>query len=278
MKQKLFAYEAQNTTIHNLSGLTKILCFLLLSFGVMFSFDIRYVTSVMCLAFFIFKMAHIELKRMRAIFTYILVFIFLDTALTFVFAPLYGVELYGTKHIIFPIYGDYVLTQEQLLYQSTKFLKYIAVIPLGLLFFLTTNPSEFASSLNKIGISYKIAYPVALTLRYFPDIQRSYREISQAQQARGLEISDKASVITRIKNAVLMIIPLIFSSIERVETISNAMDLRGFGKNKKRSWYAEKKLQKADYVALFICTSVFLTTIAFTLFVHGSRFWNPFMQ
>ena len=115
MKNKLFAYEAQNTVIHNLSGLTKIICFLLLSFGVMFSFDIRYVVGVMCLAFLIFKLADVELKRMRAIFTYILVFILLDTALTFVFAPLYGVELYGTKHVILPLYGDYVLTQEQLL-------------------------------------------------------------------------------------------------------------------------------------------------------------------
>lgn len=277
MKQKLFAYEAQNSIIHRLSGLTKILCFLLLSFGVMFSFDIRYILGVMCLAFIVFKMAGIELKRMCTIFSYILVFIFLDTLLTFVFAPQYGVELYGTKHILFPIYNDYILTQEQLLYQSTKFLKYIAVIPLGLLFFLTTNPSEFASSLNKIGISYKIAYPVALTLRYFPDIQRNYREISQAQQARGLEISAKASLYTRIKNAVLMIIPLIFSSIDRVDTISNAMDLRGFAKHKKRSWYAQRKLQKNDYIALFFCGCVFATTLALSIFVNGSRFWNPFI-
>ncbi|CDO02826.1 ABC-type cobalt transport system, permease component CbiQ [Oceanobacillus picturae] len=31
--------------------------------------------------------------------------------------------------------------------------------------------------------------------------------------------------------------PLIFSSLERIEVISNAMELRGFGKKKKRTWY-----------------------------------------
>ena len=39
--------------------------------------------------------------------------------------------------------------------------------PLGIIFLLTTNPSEFAASLNRIGVSYKAAYALALTLRYF---------------------------------------------------------------------------------------------------------------
>ena len=52
-----------------------------------------------------------------------------------------------------------------------------------LLFVSTTNPSEFAASLNKLGIKYSVAYSVALALRYIPDVQKEYREISQAQQA-----------------------------------------------------------------------------------------------
>ena len=34
-------------------------------------------------------------------------------------------------------------------------LKYFATIPMALLFILTTDPSEFAASLNKLGVSYK---------------------------------------------------------------------------------------------------------------------------
>ena len=57
-----------------------------------------------------------------------------------------------------------------------------------LLFVCTTNPSEFASSLNKIGVKYSVSYAVALALRYIPDIQKDYHDISQAQQARGIEL------------------------------------------------------------------------------------------
>lgn len=37
---------------------------------------------------------------------------------------------------------------------------------------MTVLSSQFASSLNQIGVSYKIAYSVSLTLRYsIPDVQ-----------------------------------------------------------------------------------------------------------
>ena len=79
-------------------------------------------------------------------------------------------------------------------------------------------------------------------MRYFPDIQRDYGDISLAQQARGLDLSHKAKLSDRFKNALLIIIPLIFSTLDKIELISNAMDLRGFGKEKKRTWYNRKNL------------------------------------
>mgnify|MGYP003297537977 CR=1 FL=1 len=73
-------------------------------------------------------------------------------------------------------------------------LKNACTVPIVLLFVCTTNPSEFAASLNRIGVSYKISYAVSLALRYIPDIQREYRDISLAQQARGTEMSKKNSI------------------------------------------------------------------------------------
>ena len=47
---------------------------------------------------------------------------------------------------------------EQLFYQLNITLKYFAIIPMALLFIVATNPSEFAASLNKIGVNYKIVF------------------------------------------------------------------------------------------------------------------------
>ena len=118
---------------------------------------------------------------------------------------------------------------------------------------------------------------MALTLRYFPDIQRDYRDISLAQQARGLDLSHKAKFKDRFKNALLIIIPLIFSTLDRIELISNAMDLRGFGKGKKRTWYTSKKLDKQDIFAIALSALIFASSLCVSAFINHSRFYNPFI-
>ena len=54
---------------------------------------------------------------------------------------------------------------------------------------MTTHPSQFAASLNQIGVPYKFAYSVSLTLRYIPDVQEEFFTIRKAQEARGLDLS-----------------------------------------------------------------------------------------
>lgn len=276
-KIKLFSYDRVDTIIHRLSGLTKLICFLLLTFAVMYSYDIRVILLVMAFSFAILIISKVKFSQIRTMVLYVLVFILVNSIISFLFNPEMGVEIYGTRHVIAPLPGKYDLTQEQLLYSVTKIFKYASVIPFGMIFLFTTNPSEFASSLSRVGTPYQASYAVALTLRYFPDIQRDYRDISLAQQARGLDLSRKAKLGQRFKNSLMIVIPLIFSSLERIELISNAMDLRGFGKNKKRTWYTARKFERRDYVAIIISVLIFLGTISVSIFINHSRFFNPFI-
>jgi energy-coupling factor transport system permease protein len=208
---------------------------------------------------------------------YVLVFLVTNAVISFFFSPEEGVALYGTRHDIVKLFGSIQLTQEQLFYQITKFFKYASVIPLGIIFLLTTNPSEFASSLNGVGVNYKVAYALALTLRYFPDIQRDYQDIGLAQQARGLDLSHKAKFIDRFKNAVLIVVPLIFSTLDRIDLISNAMDLRGFAKSNTRTWYASRKMKRQDIIAICISAFIFIGVLSVSLFINHSRYYNPFL-
>lgn len=276
-KMKLFSYNTIDTPIHQLSGLTKLICFLFLSFAVMYSYDLRVILLIMAFSIFILRISRVQYSQIRTMVLYVMVFVLTNLVVTFLFSPEMGVELYGTRHVITKLVGNISLTWEQVLYQVTKFFKYVSVIPLGMIFLLTTNPSEFASSLNGIRVNYKAAIAVSLTLRYFPDIQREYHDISQAQQARGLDLSHKAKFMDRFKNALLIIIPLIFSSLDRIELISNAMDLRGFGKSKIRSWYTYKKFTRADYFAIVLSGLIFAGSLAVSAFINHSRFYNPFL-
>ena len=277
MKSKLFDYIDRDNFIYNLSGLTKLVCFICMTFSVMFSYDIRYILFVMVLSVIFFRMSEISFKQIKLMTIYVIIFLAMNFILTFIFSPQYGVEIYGTKHEMFHIAGRYVVTQEQLLYQVTKVTKYASVVPLGMIFLLTTYPSEFAASINRVGCNYKAAYALSLTLRYFPDMIRDYQDIALAQQSRGLDLSRKEKLGTRVKNVMNICVPLIFSTLDRIELISNAMDLRGFGKKKKRTWYVAKPLYKQDWMAMGFALCVFLGSLFMTFFVNQSRFFNPFV-
>ncbi len=277
MNSKLFDYVERDNFVYQLSGVTKILCFLLLSFAVMLSYDIRSVIVVLILSFAILHVSEIKLSQIKVMLYYTLIFLVFNFLLTYLFSPQYGVEIYGTCHELFRFTARYTVTEEQLLYQATKFLKYGAVVPLGMMFLLTTNPSEFASALNGIKVNYKVCYALALTLRYFPDMIREYNEIALAQQGRGLDLSKKEKTGTRVKNMMNIMVPLIFSVLNKVDVISNAMDLRGFGKSKTRTWYSKRKMTKYDYLCIFICAAIFAATILISVFLNHGRFWNPFV-
>ena len=167
------------------------------------------------------------------------------------------------------------MTAEQMFYMLNISLKYFVALPVAILFISATNPSEFAASLNSIGISYKVGYSVAIALRYIPDIQRDYHSISQAQQARGVELGKNEHFFSRLKNSVNILLPLILTSLNRIDTISNAMELRGFGKNRKRIWYSRRPFAKRDFIALGL--GVVLLIVSLTVTIKFGRFYNPFL-
>lgn len=277
MKTKLFSYSQLDTFVHRLSGLTKLICFILMTTAVMLTYDIRMILLIMAISYVLMYISKIRFSQIRLMLIYVLIFLVTNFFLTYLFAPMYGVEIYGTRHDLFTIAGKYAVTQEQLFYQITKFSKYLSVIPLGMIFIFTTNPSEFASSLNGVGVNYKVCTSLSLTLRYFPDVTSDYQTISLAQQARGLEMTSKAKLSQRVKSIASILVPLIFTTMDRIELISNAMDLRGFGKSKKRTWYTKKPLAKADYLSMLFCALVLALTLYVRFFVNHSFYYNPFV-
>ena len=271
----IFNYVDRSSPIHRLTGATKLVCLLLWTFAAMSTYDTRLLVFMAVLSLVLFRISKIRVRDVSFLLILMTTFMVLNNLLIFLFSPQHGVTLYGTSHPLFRITERYTVTQEQLFYHLNLILKYLATIPAVILFVCTTNPSEFAASLNRIGVKYTIAYSVALALRYIPDIQKEYHEISQAQQARGIEMSRKQNLIKRLKSASAILIPLILSSMDRIDVISNAMELRGFGKNKKRTWYMARPFRKADFAAIILCAVLLAAAIALNV-INGSRFWNPF--
>lgn len=274
MNNRLVGYHAGNSFLHRLSGASKLLFLLLVSLAAMLSYDTRLLLVIGLGALALFATSGIRLKDISFILSFALVFALLNVLMVYLFAPQYGVEIYGAKTVLLDGLGAYSITAQQLFYLFNLALKYVCTIPLALIFLMTTHPSQFASSLNQIGVSYKIAYSVSLTLRYIPDVQEEYQTIRLSQEARGLELSKKAKLVQRIKGNLQIISPLIFSSLERIDSISTAMELRRFGKNKKRTWYSYQAMDGKDYGMILTALAVLILSVLL-IFLNQGRFYNP---
>ena len=272
----MIGYSDIDSPIHKLTGAAKLIALIIWAIASMLTYDTRVLIGMFIFSIIIFKLSKVEFKQVSFVLYFILIFLLLNNIAIFILSPYEGVQIYDSRTELFKIAGPYTITAEQLFYQFNITLKYFSIIPMALLFMIATNPSEFAASLNKIGVCYKIAYSVSIALRYIPDVQRDNQDISFAQQARGIDMSKKEKVTKRIKNSASILMPLIFSSLERIETISSAMELRAFGSNKKRTWYNERPFKKGDYVAILLVSIVLIIAILATV-INGGRFYNPFV-
>ena len=273
--RNIFNYVDRDSFVHRLTGASKLVCLILWSTASMITFDTRLLLLMPILGLIFFAVSKIRLKDVSFMIGFTSVFLLMNLILLYLFSPSHGTEIYGTKTVLLGK-GRFALTAEQLFYMLNYALKFISFIPIVLLFVCTTNPSEFAASLNKLGLPYSVSFSVALALRYIPDIQREYHEISQAQQARGIELSRKANVIKRLRGAAAILIPLVMSSMQRIEVISNAMVLRSFGKHKKRTWYMERPFKAGDILSMLFCGLLLAAAIVLNI-INGGRFWNPFI-
>lgn len=275
MTVPLLGYVERPGLLHTLTGTSKLVLTIAMVLAAMISFDVRFLATLGVLSMIGWALSRVRLRDLATVLWIILTFMMLNNLLIFVFAPGYGSELLGARHVIVDGPGRWDLTQEQLFYQLAVTLKYFAMLPAVLLFVATTRPPEFASSLHRIGVPYKVAFAVSLALRFIPDIQREMRTISQAQQARGLDISRKVGLVTRVRNVVSTLMPLLLGSLDRIETVSSAMELRGFGRGRGRTWYDVKPMRLRDWATILGAAAVVAAAIVLVV-VDGGRYWNPF--
>jgi energy-coupling factor transport system permease protein len=197
----------------------------------------------------------------------------LGTLMIILVKPSTGFTHVGAETVFFRIGGHFFLSSELLWYVGAMFFKRLCSFATSILFILSITPSELAAVFNKIGLAYKACTIISLAFRTIPDIARDYTDIRNSLMARGIEMDPKKAKLTdRLKNMVMMLVPLIMSSFGKVGDIANAMDLRGYGKLKKRSWYSEREPSKADWFARGILILIAAFCVYYIVF---HRIINP---
>ena len=168
-------YIDGDSIFHKLSGVSKILLFIVWTMITVMFLDIRIFAAMAVIGAIMLYFSQIPWKTIKPLLWIMIAFNLINIIFILLITPQYGSELVGTSTNLINI-GYAYISKETLFYVLTISLKYAVLMPITVIFIFTTHPSEFASSLNKIGIPYKIAYAVNIAFRYIPDVQREDAE------------------------------------------------------------------------------------------------------
>lgn len=266
-------YEKKESFFHKLDGSVKLLLLLTWMIFVFLFLDLRVFIGVIILGACLMGFAKLDPRKVFILTTFVFVFTIFNSLFLLIVTPTYGSELTGTTTPAFSFIGIEV-TLETVIYILTMTLKYFALLPITLIFVFTTDPSEFAASLNRIKVPYKVAYAVNIAMRYIPDVAYDMKVIKNAQELKGIEFSTK-NKIKDLRNYAYIMVPLIKSSIERINNVANSMDMRCFGKSKYRTWYNQNPLTKKDYIVSIILLAILIISF-YIKFAVNPQFYYPF--
>ncbi len=276
-------YVPGSTPIHKLNGATKVVAFIAITATIIATFDFRvlFVIFLLCMA----GVASMKPNWKPIAFMFAFLFVMnglLGSLMVILISPESGLTKTGMENIFWSTpSGTFYLSWELLWYAWAMFFKRAVSLSSALLFILSITPSELAAGLNAIHLPYKVCTIVSLAFRTIPDIARDFTDIKNSMQMRGVEL-EHVSLGKKLKQYVMMLVPLLMSSFSKVENISNSMDLRSYGKHKRRTWYSENPPTKADYIARGVTAIIFAWCIFYMIFfrnIHAPAhdFWCPWV-
>ena len=251
-------YVEGDSFFHKMNPVVKTLMFIFWSITVFMYLDIRASLFLVALGSFLLHLSKIPYKIIKNLFLAVIIFNVINAIFIFIISPEFGTTLAGHKTVLIDLFGYQIYT-ESVMYVVVLSLKYMSLLPAAMIFIFTTYPSQFACSLNRIGIPYKFAYAFNLIFRYLPEVSIEFKTMAKAQAARGVTFGkDEPSFWRRVKNLFNIIIPLMNSALERIDAITVAMELRSFGKKRVRTWYNGVSFTWIDAMSLLIIITMFI--------------------
>lgn len=112
----------------------------------------------------------------------------------------------------------------------------------------TTDHPSLVRSLVKLKMPLEWGLVLSLALRYIPTFQSMYALIAEAQQARGLNISEEKGY-RRVRVMMPIFVAMVISSLRASDQLAKALESRAFGaRGVERTTMCEIEFQPSDYV------------------------------
>lgn len=240
-------YVEANSILHRLDPRTKIVSLLCM----MVSFlSLETATSYIVATFFVCILLVLSRISIMTIIKGLKPLWFILT-FTFVYHVLF------TKGDMIWSWGIVNVTQEGI-YNGSRFVwRIVLLVLLASLLTLTTKPLHLAhglekllSPLSRLGVPVEqFSLMIVIAIRFIPTILEELDRILLAQKARGFDIR-QLPLTKRIFAYIPIVIPLLFTTVQRAEQLSYAIDARGYGNGKGRTRYAQLHFARIDIVVI----------------------------
>lgn len=246
----LLEYTHGDTLIHRLNPLIKLIIAFVLCAGCFVSENHMYVLGVILAAFVLSFLAGIQKKTMNVFLNLLKLSVLLFLLQIFFIRD-------GSPLIMLP-FGLRV-TDKGLAFCSLLSMRIIgATLPLTIMLSVTKMVDLSNVLVETMHIPYKYAFSFTTALRFIPLFMEEMHSIMEAQTARGVEFDTK-NIIKKIRLMFPLCVPLVVSSVKRIEQSAVAVELRGFSVRGTGAGYKRYPIGIRD-ICFTLCSALVLVT------------------
>ncbi|MDF2986736.1 MAG: ABC-type cobalt transport system, permease component CbiQ [Eubacterium sp.] len=247
----MLEYAQGDTIIHRLNPLTKMLLAFLLCLSSFVSSYIMMAVGIIVLNIIIAGLAGIVNKAFSLLKTLLKIGVILF---------LLQIFFIRTGNVLLDLPFNLIITDIGLKFSVLLVLRLVgATMPLVLMLTVTKMSDLTNVFVQKLHIPYKYTFAFITALRFIPIFENEMNGIIEAQTARGVEFDTK-NPVKKLRLVLPLCVPLLISSVKRIEGSAISAELRGFNVRKKNSGYKRYYFKGADYLAMLVSVAALLVS------------------
>ena len=137
-----------------------------------------------------------------------------------------------------------------------------AMLPLMLLFAITRMNDLCNALVKRLHLPYRYAFIVTTAFRFVPIFATEFHDIQDAQKARGVDFDTK-NVFRKLGLIAPLTVPLLVSSLKKVDVSAMSAEMRGFELRGYKSGYKEYPFAARDMITVLVLVALIVATVVF---------------
>ena len=240
-------YVPGDSLLHRLNPLTKILLSVALCAACFVSGNLLFVLGILVVSLCLAYSAGILRRALRMV-----------TALVKFSILLFVVQVLVIRdgRALFDLLPGLSITDQGVMFSLLFVLRMIAAtLPLAIMLSVTQISDLSGILVEKLRVPYKYVFALTTSMRFIPIFTAEASDIMAAQTSRGVDF-DTRNIFRKIALILPLCVPLLISSVERIDRGAISAELRGFSMRVRGSSYKSYRMLWIDWAALALSAAL----------------------